>query len=202
MKSKLLSSQNLILGFLILIAAGFIIAETVAYDITWDDSLIFYRYAENFVNGHGLVYNPGEFVEGYSSFLWTLLLALGGFIGFEISVVARWLGVLLAIGSVIIVFNLGRRFMPHTILAGVIAVLLLAFRFDFGLYAHSGMETALATFLVSLTYFLYIKKIDINRTLWTVGIIAGLISLTRPEGIIVMAAFTVTELTRYKSEKY
>ena len=122
MKSKYLSANNLIFGLLIIIAAGFIIAETVAYDITWDDSLIFYRYADNFINGHGLVYNPGEFVEGFSSFLWTLLLALGGFVGIGIPVVARWLGVLFALGSVVIVFNLGKKFMPHTVLAGVFPV--------------------------------------------------------------------------------
>ncbi|MGB7063098.1 MAG: hypothetical protein WBF13_12190, partial [Candidatus Zixiibacteriota bacterium] len=41
-----------------------------------DDAFISFRYAKNFVEGHGLVYNIGEKVEGYSNFLWTLLLSL------------------------------------------------------------------------------------------------------------------------------
>ena len=40
-----------------------------------DDAYISYRYAEQLVAGHGLVFNPGERVEGMSNALWTLLLA-------------------------------------------------------------------------------------------------------------------------------
>ncbi|MDP6931537.1 MAG: hypothetical protein QGG40_01415, partial [Myxococcota bacterium] len=40
-----------------------------------DDTFISLRYARNLVEGHGLVFNPGEPVEGYTNFLWTLLLA-------------------------------------------------------------------------------------------------------------------------------
>ena len=154
-------SSSRIIQYVILAAFIAVFAvHAVSFSFTQDDAFISYRYAKNFLNGNGLVYNPGEFVEGFSSFLWTLLLALGGFVGIGIPVVARWLGVLLAIVSVVIVFHLGKKFMPHTVLAGVIGGLLLAFRFDFGLYAHSGMETALITFLITLTYFLYIKKIS------------------------------------------
>ena len=40
-----------------------------------DDSFIYFRYVANFVFlGRGLGYNPGEYVEAYSSPLWTLLL--------------------------------------------------------------------------------------------------------------------------------
>lgn len=40
-----------------------------------DDAYISYRYALNLVEGHGLVFNPGEKVEGYSNFLWVLAAA-------------------------------------------------------------------------------------------------------------------------------
>jgi hypothetical protein len=42
----------------------------------FDDAYISLRYAENLVDGHGLVYNVGEYVEGYTNFLWTVLVAL------------------------------------------------------------------------------------------------------------------------------
>ena len=42
-----------------------------------DDCYISFRYARNLVEGHGLVYNPGERVEGFSNPLWVLLLACG-----------------------------------------------------------------------------------------------------------------------------
>ena len=44
---------------------------------TVDDAYISFRYAANLVAGHGLVYNPGEAIEGYTNFLWTLIVAAG-----------------------------------------------------------------------------------------------------------------------------
>jgi arabinofuranosyltransferase len=41
-----------------------------------DDAYISYRYALNLVGGEGLVYNPGERLEGYSNLLWVLAAAL------------------------------------------------------------------------------------------------------------------------------
>ena len=41
-----------------------------------DDAFISFRYAEHLAMGHGLVWNPGEHVEGYTNFLWTLLMTL------------------------------------------------------------------------------------------------------------------------------
>ena len=33
-----------------------------------DDAFISFRYVRNLLEGHGLVFNPGERVEGYSNF--------------------------------------------------------------------------------------------------------------------------------------
>src|SRR5439155_7001262 len=53
-----------------------------ALRFTYDDAFITYRYAANLAHAHGLVYNPGERVEGYSNFLWAIVMAgviaLGG----------------------------------------------------------------------------------------------------------------------------
>ena len=42
-----------------------------AWDLRWvcDDAFISFRYAKNLSEGSGLVYNPNEFVEGYTNFL-------------------------------------------------------------------------------------------------------------------------------------
>ncbi len=40
-----------------------------------DDAFISFRHAENLLAGHGLVWNPGERVEGITNLGWTLLLA-------------------------------------------------------------------------------------------------------------------------------
>ena len=40
-----------------------------------DDALITLRYAERLLDGHGLTWNDGERVEGYSNLLWLQLTA-------------------------------------------------------------------------------------------------------------------------------
>ncbi|MCR1795473.1 hypothetical protein K0V43_18055, partial [Leptospira sp. id769339] len=42
-----------------------------------DDAFITFRYSENFVNGFGIVFNIGEYLEGYTNFLWMLFVSLG-----------------------------------------------------------------------------------------------------------------------------
>ncbi len=57
------------------VAAG--VAHAIALRWTADDAYLSFRYAEQWVHGHGLVFNPGERVEGYTNFLWTAWCALG-----------------------------------------------------------------------------------------------------------------------------
>lgn len=40
----------------------------------FDDAFITYRYAQHFFEGKGIVYNSGDYVEGYSNFLYLLLM--------------------------------------------------------------------------------------------------------------------------------
>ncbi|MBZ0267322.1 hypothetical protein K8I85_04155 [bacterium] len=46
-----------------------------------DDAFIFLRYADHPADGSGPVYNPGECVDGYTSFLYVVLLAGGRTLG-------------------------------------------------------------------------------------------------------------------------
>ena len=47
------------------------------YKFLGDDCYISFRYAEHLAKGYGLVWNVGEYVEGYTHLSWVLLLALG-----------------------------------------------------------------------------------------------------------------------------
>ena len=64
-----------------------------ALTLAWicDDAFISLRYAANLVAGDGLVYNVGEYVEGYTNLLWTLLIA--AFVALEKTIPAGyWVG--------------------------------------------------------------------------------------------------------------
>jgi len=54
-------------------------ASSVIDGVRWywldDDQMVSMRYARNLAEGYGLVWNPGERVEGYTNFGWTLLMA-------------------------------------------------------------------------------------------------------------------------------
>src|SRR4051794_35154349 len=57
-----------------------------------DDAYISFRYARNLADGFGLVFNPGEQVEGFSNLLWTLLLTPFARAGFSLPETALFLG--------------------------------------------------------------------------------------------------------------
>src|SRR5690606_24833666 len=70
---------------------------------TIDDSYISFRYARNLARGLGLVYNPGEAIEGYTNFLWAVVLAGGIRMGLDPHLVAKVLGAAAALGSLVLV---------------------------------------------------------------------------------------------------
>jgi arabinofuranosyltransferase len=64
-----------------------------------DDAFITFRYALNWAEGLGLVYHPGETppVEGYSEFLWAILMGLGIRLGWAPEGFSQVLGVISAV---------------------------------------------------------------------------------------------------------
>ena len=59
---------------LVAIRVGFII-HALFFNFLNDDAFISFRYADNLVRNGELVFNPGERVEGYTNFLWTMMMA-------------------------------------------------------------------------------------------------------------------------------
>ena len=74
-----------------------------------DDAFISFRYAKNLVEGHGLVYNIGERVEGYTNFLWTLLLSAFMGLGLDVVVVSQVLGILFSLFTVLLLLYFNRE---------------------------------------------------------------------------------------------
>ena len=89
-------------GALLLLLAALLVAGLVpvlATDAPQDDAYITYRYAMNFANGDGFVFNVGEKpVEGYTNFLWTLIIGLGMRAGFDPEGFAPGLGLAATVG--------------------------------------------------------------------------------------------------------
>ena len=72
--------RAVVLAVFTLISAAALMSDSAVIDGTRyflldDDQMVSMRYARNLVDGQGLVFNPGERVEGYSNFLWTMVMA-------------------------------------------------------------------------------------------------------------------------------
>lgn len=144
---------------------------------TVDDAFIYQRFARNALAGEGLVFNPGEAVEGYSSPLWMLLLWLGASLGAKGFVFARLLGIactLAAVGS--FAYLLARRCRPGLAL-GVGA--LFALSPGLAWWSGSGMDTPL---VVLLMVFFVVGLFD-DSPRWVLSA-AALLAIARPEGPI------------------
>jgi len=119
----------------------------------FDDAYISLRYATNLAEGSGLVWNPGERVEGYTNFLWTaliaLLLRLSDLDAPLLALVLCWLCFVL---NLWVAARLELRLLRSLALPLPLATapLLLALHPVFVAYGSTGMETGLCALWVSL----------------------------------------------------
>ena len=79
---------------LLFIIAGLLIVQASFGVCVQDDAYISFRYARNLAEGAGLVFNPGEPVEGYTNFLWTVLFAPIIGVGLDPTTPSMMLGIL------------------------------------------------------------------------------------------------------------
>lgn len=151
-----------------------------------DDAYISFRYAQNLVRGNGLVYNPGEVVEGYTNFAWTLLAALALACGGNLANLTTLANTLLGLGTVVLAYAIGRRALAQPSAWALVAPLVLALNGAFAAYtvAGGGMETALFAFLLTLSLWLYQRRPGRYGFLRASPVLA-LAALTRPEGLLV-----------------
>ncbi|MBI4703492.1 MAG: hypothetical protein HY744_20470 [Deltaproteobacteria bacterium] len=158
---------------------------------TVDDAFISFRYARNLARGLGLVYNPGERVEGYTNFLWTLLLSGGIKLGLDPEPLAKELGAIAAIGAMALTYALAARLRPLGAVPCV-ATWLLASTGAFAGYAVFGMEAPLFTCLVLGGTLLFHREEDRGARFPWSGLVFALAGLTRPEaplylGVLMLA---------------
>jgi len=69
-------SRSLFYGIVLFLLMVYLVNLYALWGYPIDDAYISMRYADNFATGKGLVYNPGERVEGYTNFLWVMIQAL------------------------------------------------------------------------------------------------------------------------------
>jgi len=182
----------------LLAALAFIIAIAILLNnlgFYHDDSFITLRYARNFLAGEGIVWNSGEYVQGYSNFLMLAAVSALGVMEIDLVVASQIIGVVSLLALIVLLVRFGRnpllavnpqlRLMP-AIIVGTSAPLLV--------WSIGGLETLLFTLMVSIGCLTILSQdnADSAKTSLVVGGAAlGLSFLTRPDGIIFIAVTTL-----------
>jgi hypothetical protein len=173
--------------------ATFLAVDRNRYASLFDDALISMRYAWNLAHGNGLVWNPGERVEGYSNFLTTLLMAIPSvFFDARRAVLAVQLfGIATVLGVGLLCVRLARSVrrsercsgsMGHDaiVLAAAISFYPLSF------WSVTGMETGLLTllFLGALVAVDRWVEHQSRGGLFLAASLAGLLTWVRPDAVV------------------
>ena len=174
------SRQNALAAALLLVA----LAHTwqFRHHLT-DDAFISFRYVANLFAGHGLVYNPGDRVWGYTNFLWMAALAPLVAAGQDPVACARVLGLAASFALFALVLVGPRAGPAEARRWNPAGAALLATSGPYLLQAWSGLETSLFSLLLLISLRLHgLAREPGGWQATRAGLAAALATLTRPEG--------------------
>lgn len=162
-----------------------------------DDAFIHFRYVANAHAGHGLVWNAAPFapVDGYTGFLWPLLLwAAWSWFGLEPPASANWLSgglgllqfVVLAIAALRLRSRDGRR--AGDLIAVTTLAVIVGNR-SFLQWMTGGLDTALFNLgFVTWAVLAFAHHTATRGWLLAWSTAAAMVALTRPDGLLLVAA--------------
>jgi hypothetical protein len=191
-------------GVAIVLAVPLVAGVVQAVRHAWvcDDIFITFRYVEHLTRGHGLVFNIGERVAGYTHFLWAILLAAVHRLGFDLETLGRYLPVVPWAATLAVLFGralgVGLATAPPPAptgrprlawlhrgrdlwLALPVAAWSVALHEDLQGYASGGLETSLFGFLLLVGLLLVTAA---RPRLELAAIAYALATLVRPEGVL------------------
>jgi len=179
----------------LLLAGGIAVALWWHTRFLVDDAYIVFRYVDNAMAGHGLCWNRPPFlpVEGYSCFLWAVLLWLvWATTGVEPPVASNVLSLCFGLGTLALCAHWLRPRIAASRWRSITAVLVLAgiaSQPTFVTWLSSGLETAMFTFFV-VAWVLLAASPQRRDASWTVRLCgaAALAALSRPDGLLMVLA--------------
>jgi arabinofuranosyltransferase len=142
-----------------------------------DDAFITLRTVDNFINGYGLTWNPGERVQAYTHPLW--MFVLSGFYSLTHEAFLTTLAV--SIGLSMAVAVLVSLAFTEDLFSISIGLVILSLSPAFMEYATSGLENPLTYFLLTLFLVLYFRfhEHPTNQQVFSLGFIASLCMVNR-----------------------
>jgi len=197
--ARLLAPTNVVLGIAVLALFFYNVSELY---FIGDDAFISFRYSRNLADGMGLVWNPGERVEGYTNFLWVVIVAAGMLLGLEPASFANSLGICSGFLILAVLIAYSRfRFSRITVFSFVAPLFLVLNRTFVG-WCTGGLETQFySLFVLSGVLLFFVERERADPKPFSSSALFIAASLTRPEGLMffsVVAGFFVIDLVRKK----
>ncbi len=178
MKSRI----HLFTSLFLFCAIFWIIAYLILGNWFTDDAYITFRYARNFFNGFGLVFNAGEYVQGYTNFLWIIFLTGMKYLHINFQTSAILINSMSFILFSYIIFCFLLKLFPGKpkIFYHLSVVLFLSAPNLLSWVVGGGLEEPLFTTLLAVSfYFLFYKE---GKTLGSIFFVIS--TLVRPEGCL------------------
>jgi len=165
-------------NILILLSLALYVIYVLVYgNFYHDDAYISLRYVLNLKRGHGLVWNPAEYVEGYTNFLWIILSALVSSVGLSFVLATKVLGFISCFGTL---FFMGRYKNSKYLYAS----LLLAANGCYALWSMGGLETSAFASLAGICTILAVECSGNKKELFCLGLLLAALSMLRPDGLL------------------
>ena len=176
-----------------------LLAHAWQYAFLTDDAYISSRYAVNQAEGQGLVFNPGERVEGYTNFLWVVVLAAFAFAGMPPEVVALPLSAAATTGLWAVTAWWALRSSPSGAARGwaLAPLLLLATNRTVAVWSSGGLETRLFELLVVAAVLAVATRLVARRdprTFLLPASLFALATLTRPDALLITVSCAAVAL--------
>lgn len=181
--------KGIILIFLLLTIILFIHVSHFQFKYLIDDAYISFRYADNLIHGDGLVYNEGERVEGYTNFLWVILLSVFMNWGLSPIKIAKILGIVFALACLFTTWCISKEIIKQDNkikekIYNFVPPLFLVCNSSYCVWTTGGLETHLFGFLVLLGILFYLKGIYHRKSNIYSSIFYLFACLSRPEGFL------------------
>jgi hypothetical protein len=165
-----------------------------------DDQMISMRYARNWAAGQGLVWNPGERVEGYSNFLWVCVMTLVHLLQPPDSLASLFLlATNYALHVVLVGLSIAllRALFPAGRLATVLVACGVVFSLDIIFWSTNGFETTLLAVLQTA----FVLSLLTRGERWYAWLLLALIPLARGDGAHIWVGDALLALALSKDRK-
>lgn len=197
--SKFFRNRLFVEGALVSVVAIYLWVRSLALvgDAPVDDAYITFAYSKNVALGNGPIYGHDLKVEGYSNFLWMMLVALGELVGAGAMATARFLSSGFFALTLASTWWIARRWGGS--FAAFLVVICLASFSDFYRAIQSGLETVAFAGLLAAGIAHYLVE-NPTRRRWSMVWFAAA-GLTRIDGFVPLALLLGLEGIRWAFEK-